>query len=270
MAKIEYTADQLQQIASLQQYVEAELQKRGIEDDGLYMSALDGQTIDPALLNDPIFQAYWQLTYYKLMEILQPETLQALSAEVGEVDFNTLYAAVDDETNEFVNQLLLDAPELMQFAALTDDDESTDPKEVLAYLMSTVPPASLGEPSAVLPSFTNQEARDAVKRLGLNEDMWDWIISTEEGGKASQANLLQMLADLDQQMFALSDALKTGKIDSTKFDTEVRDVQSQRAFLFEMINETQGRLNTMMMEISKILRDDNSNKLRILGNIGGS
>ena len=76
-----YNTDQLAQIDTLKSYVEDYCNSNDI-DPSIYLSGLDGNKISEDLKNDPAFQAYWQLTWLQVTEIIDPTQISSLDAQV--------------------------------------------------------------------------------------------------------------------------------------------------------------------------------------------
>ena len=259
---VTYTTDQSAQIDDLKSYIEEYCEANGI-DPAIYTSALDGQTIDPDLLNDPAFQAYWQLAYLQLMEILYPEMVQSVYAEVGEVDFDTLYAAAGDEINEFMADLVADNPELMSFAALTDGDPTTDAEAVSSAIETYS--AEIGA-SGNSTDYVDEQARELAEELGLG-DMWDYLIDTEEGIKSTENYLLNGLAELDQQLADLQEALESGQITAEEFSAQVEGISMYRELYVGLIQNLEDSWGNLIEMFSQLLKAQEEGQMAIARNL---
>lgn len=262
MAEVTYTTNQEVQIDELKSYVEEYCEANGI-DPAIYTSALDGRTIDPQLLNDPAFQAYWQLAYLQLMEILYPEMVQSVYAEVGDVDFDALYAAAGDEINRFVENLVVDSPELMSFAAETDGDAATDSKAISAAIEEYSADIGTSENST---DYVDEQARDLAKELGLG-GMWDWLIDSEEGIKSTENYLLNGLAELDQQLANLQEALESGEMTAEEFSAQVEGVSMYRELYVGLIQNLEDALGNLIEMFSQLLKKQEEGQLSIARNL---
>lgn len=258
MAPINYTAGQNQQIADLKNYVEEYCAQTGINPE-IYTHALDGTTgIDPALLNDPAFQAYWQLAYLQLMEIINPTLVQSLYSEVGEVNFDALYARADPEMNDFIQNLVLDSPELMSFAALADHSAATDPQAVMQALTAAIsPPTPAGEGGAASEEdptqYTDEVARRLKEEFGLS-GAWDWLIGTEEGIRSSENFLMGELAGMDQKLADLKDGLKNHTLSADEFNADVGQISSYRTYIMGVTQNLESALSQLVDMMSKVIK----------------
>lgn len=267
MPNINYTSTQNQQVNDLRSYIEEYCQTNGI-DPGIYTSALDGATIDPALLNDPAFQAYWQLAYLQLMEIINPLAVQSLYSEVGEIDFDALYSATDAETNEFIRNLVLDNPDLMAFAAIRDNDGATTADAVLQALQQrragrgTGPSSDGNSPE----EYVDEEARDLADELGLG-GVWDWMIDNEEGILSMEGFLMQGLAEIDQQLAGLQEALESGEMSAEAFEAQAAGVNMNRDLYLGLIQNLEDALGTIIEMFSQLIKAQNDQQLALARNM---
>ncbi|MBI2339107.1 MAG: hypothetical protein HYU99_01910 [Deltaproteobacteria bacterium] len=259
---VTYTTDQSAQIDDLKSYVEEYCEANGI-DPAIYTSALDGDAIDPELLSDPAFQAYWQLAYLQLMEILYPETVQSVYAEVGEVDFDSLYAAAGDEINEFMANLVADNPDLMAFSALTDGDSETSADTVTALIEEKL--ADAGE-SGGSTDYVDEQARDLAEELGLS-GMWDYLIETEEGIKSTENYLMGGLAELDQQLADLQEALESGEITAEEFSAQVEGISMYRELYVGLIQNLEDAWGNLIEMFSQLLKTQQDGQMAIARNL---
>ena len=261
---VTYTTDQSAQIDDLKGYVEEYCEANGI-DSAIYTSALDGQTIDPDLLNDPAFQAYWQLAYLQLMEILYPEMVQSVYAEVGEVDFDALYSAAGDEINQFMENLVADNPDLMAFAALTDGDSTTDPDAVSSAVESYSSGTSETRTSST--DYVDEQARDLLDLLGLDENLYGPLIDTEEGIKSTENYLLNGLAELDQQLADLQEALESGQITAEEFSAQIEGVSMYRELYVGLIQNLEDAWGNLLEMFSQLLKTQQEGQMSIARNL---
>ncbi len=265
MTTVTYTSTQTDQINDLKAYIEEYCSANGI-DPSVYTAALDGSTLDPAILNDPAFQAYWQLAYLQLMEMIDPALVQSVYAEVGEIDFDAVYAAADAETNEFIQNLVLDSPELMTFFAEADGDSSTDPEAVTTALTAySTDSESFGGGT----EYTDEQARDLAQELGL-DGMWDFLIETEEGMKSSENYLMEGLAEMDQQLADLSEALESGEITAEEFSAGVEQISAYRQIYVSLIQNFEDAWSTLLETFSQLLKAEEEGQMAIARNLSVS
>lgn len=266
MAEVNYTTDQLQQINDLKSYIEDYCSANGI-DPAVYTSALDGSTsIDPSLLSDPAFQAYWQLAYLQLMEIINPSLLQSINAEVGAIDFDSVYAAAGEEMNAYIQNLVLDNPEMMAFFAESDGNEQSDPEAVMNAL------ANYGVSSSADTSgsaYRDDQARDLADELGL-DGMWDFLIETEEGIRSSENYLMEGLADMDQQLVELQTALQNGTITAEEFSAGVEQISAYRQIYVGLIQNFEDAFAQLLETFSQLLKAQQDGQMAIVRNLSGA
>jgi len=268
MTEISYSSDQLQQIEDLKSYIEDYCSANGI-DPAVYTSALDGSTtIDPSLLADPAFQAYWQLAYLQLMELINPSLLQSINAEVGEIDFDTVYAAAGDDMNEYIQNLVMDNPELMAFFAQADGNSATDPDDVINSLEAySVSSDAFGDSGG--DGYTDDQARDLADELGLS-GMWDFLIETEEGMRSSESYLMEGLAEMDQQLIELQTALENGEISAEEFSAGVEQVSAYRQIYVGLIQNFEEAWSQLLETFSQLSKAEQEGQMAIARNLSGS
>lgn len=264
MPGINYTADQVQQINDLQAYIQEWCDTHGV-DPSIYTEALDGSAaISPAMLNDPVFQAYWQLAYLRLMEIINPTLVQSLYAETGEVDFDALYAAADPETNAFIENLVVDSPELMAFAVMSDGDPDT----VAANIFVLLEENESADPFAEF-AWTDEEAREIGEELGLG-GMWDWMVGTEEGIRSTENWLFNYLSEIDQQLADMQEALASGELTAEGFSANVESVSVTRQVVVGMIQNLEEAWNNLLELYSNMVKSEHETQMGILSRSGSS
>lgn len=279
MPPVSLSSSQNQQIEDLRSYVQDYCQTNGI-DPAIYTQALDpGNSLDPQLLNDPAFVAYWQLAYLQLMEIINPTAIQSLYTEVGEVNFDLLFtrtAESNPELNELVRRIVADSPELMAAVAASDTDVATDPLEVMNLILAHIPSsqgAASGEegeePVEDPLQFVDHGARKWKEEFGLS-DAWDDIIEMEETNLSWQNFSLNEMAELDAQVAKITDALRGGKVSADEMEANKADLQSisqQKQFYMGMLQNFQQTLNTRMELISKMLKTQNESMQAVVNNL---
>ena len=266
MAEVIYTSDQQSQINDLKSYIEDYCSANGI-DPSVYTSTLDGETLDPTILTDPAFQAYWHSVYGKLMEILNPTLVQSIYAETGEVDFDTLYAAAGDDMNAFIQNMVLDSPELMEFAAQTDGDSSTN-ADTVASSLAAYTGASTSSDSGQ-EDYTDEDARALADDLGL-DGMWDFLIGTEEGIKSSENYLLGGLSEMDQQLADLQTALDSGEITAEEFSAGVEQISSYRQVYVGLIQNFEDAWSNLLETFTQLLKAEQDGQMSIARNLSGN
>lgn len=260
MATVNYTTEQLQQIQDLQQYI----QETGADVE-LYTKALDGQTIDPQLLNDPAFQAYWKLAFLRLTEILNPEAIMAGNGDVDMLDFDAVYASTDPAYRDFLKQLILDSPELMGFAADIDSDEATSSAEILSYIEKHISKGLAVEEAPY--QYIDEEARALKEELGLG-DMWDWLIGTEEGVRSAETALLGELADLDQQQLEAIRAMRSGEMNETEASAQLDSISALRQVYLGAIQQLEENWKNILELFSQLLKKQDELVDGVVRNLG--
>lgn len=256
MTRVNYSSEQAAQIDQLKNYVEDYCQSNGI-DPKIYTNYLDGNqtTLDPKIRNDPVFQAYWQLAYLQLNEIVNPTPLQSQSSEVGEVNFDKLYASVDSQTNDLITKILADDPELMGFAAQTHGES---PLEVLSLLnQKTPPPAVVSENGGPIKAASKASSGSFL----------DWLQSSQEGMASVEEWAMQGMSDLDAYVASLKDMMETGKIDPAQAQVIMQDKMASREMYTYFIQQANGRMNQQLEFFSALLKSLSDNKNNLLHNL---
>ncbi len=254
MAQINYSSAQMDQINTLKSQIEDYCQTKGI-DSKSYTSYLDNKTtLDPAILNDPVFQAYWQMTYLQLMEIVNPSQVQSLTSEVGEVNFETLYAHTDQTTRDFMFNLVSDDPELMAFVASQNGNPDMPPEKILQLINKNMAPSTEDDLA-----YVDTQAREIQERLGLGAT-YDYLINTEEGLKTTENHLMVALSDMDSSLNQLGEALKSHtmsaqEVEATKMKFE--QVSANKNLLLAYIQKIEDALQKMMELYSTMVKAQN-------------
>lgn len=258
MAPINYTSEQQSQIDTLKSYVNEYCESHNIDPE-VYTKYLDNkQSIDPALLNDPIFQAYWKVTYLQLLEMISPEVLQSVVGEAGEINFDEVYAHAGDDINNFIMQLVSDDPELMAFVAASDQNAATDPN----YIRTLLEGPSGGDPAI----YVDEEARQMAQEWQLG-GMFDSLISQEEQTRTAQNHLLMGLAEMDQQYAELTEALSQGDMTA---QPKLTQLAQNRELYLQMAQKLEESLTTILNLFSQLLKSMNESQRAIANNIRGS
>jgi len=285
-----YNTDQLAQIDTLKSYVEDYCNSNDI-DPSIYLSGLDGNKISEDLKNDPAFQAYWQLTWLQVTEIIDPTQISSLDAQVGEVDFNALYAAQDAETNALITDLISDDPALMAYVLKESGQvEASDSLLALFTAANTAAAtsttvdsyaAALGLGLGDIPDevsgtttsdtlnnnmFEANDARDLAAQYDLGEG-FDWLISTEEGIRSTESSIFGYLAEMDQQLVDLKDALDTGKITAEEFSADSSNISVYRETMLGMLQQLETSLSSVMEMYSKLIEQANEMQMSTINNM---
>lgn len=246
---IYYQTAQEQQINDLKSYIEDYCQTNNI-DPTVYTGALDSRTgLPPDILQDPVFQAYWKLAYLQLMEILDPALVQSLYGQVGadNFDFDHVYSLVDPEFNQFLENLVVDNPELMAFLAQSDGNPDTSPEEVMAAI-SQLTQGLVPEP------YVAEDARRLIEELGVDNGLVNALLSTEEGIRATEQSILMSLAEMDAELAELRTALREGTMNADEFNAVVGQISANRQVNISMLGDIEGNLSNMFQLFSNLLQ----------------
>lgn len=258
---VNYTSDQVQQVDDLKAYIEEYCQANNI-DPSVYTSALDSRTgLPPDILQDPVFQAYWKLAYLQLMEILDPALVQSLYAQVGadNFDFDHVYSMVDPEFNQFLENLVMDNPELMGFLAHSDGNPETSADEVMSAISQLIQ-------AEVAPPYVAEDARRLIEELGIDNGLVNSLLYSEEGMKSAEQSILMELAEIDAMMVELTDGLRTGSMSADEFNARVGQISSNRQVLIAMLGDLQGKLGNMFQFFSNLLQTQTEALAQIVRN----
>lgn len=268
MAQVNYSSDQINQIADLQAYLEA-----NNIDPTVYMAAIDGNAIDTDLKNDPAFQAYWQLTYLQLTEILNPTMINSPEGDVGEIDFQALYDSASPEYNQFIEDLIADDPSIMTVLG-NEANQQTD------TLLGAIQTATGGsETAGVTGDYDvdgaiggsenymgySADARSIGEQYDLGEG-YDWIIQTEEGIRAAEGSIMTTLAEMDQMLVDLKEGLQSGTISAEQFAADAENISVYRETYLGMMQQLETSLMTVMEMISKIIEQATETNMAIVNN----
>lgn len=234
-------------------------------DPDVYVKALDdGTTIDPDILNDPIFQAYWQLTYLKLMEIVNPALIQSVYAETGEVNFDDVYARAGDDWNNYLENMVLDSPELLGFGALTDGNPETQESEVFAALDDYY--AARGAAST---DYIDEEAREMAQEMGYG-GMWNWLIGTEEGVISGMNGLMGYYTEYQQMYAELAQGIQDGTIDPEAGGAQLQQLSSSMSVVTTYMQNFQNFLSDIMEQFSNLKKAQSDGQMSIIRNMSGN
>lgn len=269
-----YGGGQITQIENLTQYVNEYCERNNI-DPSSYTAALDGSGM-AALRDDPAFQAYWQLAAMQLNYLLSGG--EQLYSEPGTVEFDDVavtaaYEAADQETRDFVEELLQDDPELMAFFAMQQSG-TPEANNILAALnlsqnRTTTPSnTSISEFPAQMEGYQHvaDDARDFVRRYELGS-FYNDVISTEEGIRSAEGSILNQIAEMDQTLADLSEAFDTGQIGVDKYNAEVKNVSVYRETLLAMMQSLESTLATIMELYSKMIEQQKEMAQSVIQNM---
>lgn len=284
-SNISYSQSQLNQIDELKDYIENYCTENNINP-AIYQSALDGK-IDENLKNDPVFQAYWQLAYLQLMEILYPTELCSMSGEVGEPDFDTIYNSATDEMNDFVEDLLADSPELIALFSDTEDPEnqsllstitaatteSTESTEYSSANSTTVSGVGAGGTTMFLEDaedsdYESTDTREFVEEYGI--EGFDYIIGTEEGIRAAQGSILEQISEMDQAIVEMTELFNSGEMSSEEYQAEMDNISVYRETLLGFMTTLENNLSTIIEMYSKLVEQTTEMQSAVISRWGAS
>lgn len=221
---------------------------------------------DLALYDDPVFEAYFQLAYQQLMEILYPEVINSLSAEVGEVNYDTLYANAGDEINELITLLLEDDPDLMlELTRMTQGDSEAD---YLAALLAATDSDSSGSDSGASYAYETSltdDARDMIES-GQVGTGFEWIVDQEDAFMAAEQSILDQLSEYDEAMVDLAEALANG-MDPEVYQAELESMTMGREALLAMLQAVQDQASNFFQMISNLIENMIDTNLNIVRNL---
>lgn len=276
-------------------------------DPAIYTSALnDGKVYDDALLKDPFFEAYWELTYIKLMELINPPLVQSMYAQVGgDADsvsamFDQLYAQADPELNKSIESMVLDNPELAEmFSKYSESEDGTyDAAAVFLWLSGQAPESYLVEDSlfGTLENntanqqttnlsnaeengessegssdpyvFVDEQARRLQDDLGLHGTVFDTILGQEESIESLKGNLMKEMGKLDAFLADLDEALNTGKMSKEQFQTQFEQFSLKKQLLLGLYQQAEHTFNNMLQMFSQLIKSRDEQHQMIIRNQG--
>lgn len=266
MVQVYSQTEQARQINDLNSYVEDYCSAKGL-DPSIYTAALNSQTIDPNILKDPVFQAYWQLTHLQLMEIVNPTIAQSFYAEVEQIDFDAVYPKTGDEMTASIQNLV----DELSVEGTTSADSSTVQAgtRMLASTKGTTTLAGESSDSSGGNDYTDEDARELAEELGL-DGMWDFLIETEEGSKSSENYLLEGLAEMDEQLTALQEALELGEMSAEEFSAGVEQISAYRQLYVGLIQNFEDAFSNLLQTFSQLLKAEEDGQMAILRNLSVS
>ena len=230
--------------------VESYCATNGIDTDE-FLANLD-EKLTTSVFDNPTLQAYFQLAYMQLVELLYPEKINSLEAEVGEVNFETLYTNSDDAFNSFITNLIEDDPELMAFYARQAGGAS-EGDFVLGMLASMAEQQNSengGNGQNQQNTSITQDARDLTAKYDLGPG-FDWVINKEDAFAAAETAILDRLSEYDQAVNEMVDMLANGE----GSDAELQNLQYVREGMIAMLQHVTDAKLTFMETISKIYKD---------------
>lgn len=270
---------QMTQIENLSQYVTDYCRQNNI-DPATYVAALDGKDM-AQLRDDPAFQAYWQLAAMQLSYLLSGG--EQLYSEPGTVEFDDVaisaaYDSADEETREFIDQLLQDDPELMAFFAMQQGGNEEANNILAAINLSQNRTTNVLQTSisdSDLPGQISgyrhvaEDARNFVNKYELGS-FYDDVISTEEGIRSAEGSILGQIAEMDQQLVDLGEAFDSGKMGVDKYNAEIKNVSVYRETLLAMLQNLESTLSTVMEMYSKMIEQQKEMAQSVIQNMRGA
>lgn len=263
-----YTSDQIAQLEQLRQEIEAYCEANDI-DPNIYLSALDGGTIDEDLKNDPIFQAYWEVAYRQLLEIIAPTEIYSAYGSIDEIDFNTLYElteSYDPSINSFIETLLADDPELMAYYQALETGDVDAGTAVLMEINQLYVDAAAEAAEDAEEYIYTADARAYAEETDLTEE-FEGILDTIEATRAAETSILTQLAEMDQTLAELAEAMNTGEISTEEYSAEVESLSASREMLMTMLQALESSLATILEMYSKLLEQMRELESSITSNV---
>lgn len=263
-----YSSDQIAQLEQLRQEIEAYCETNGI-DPNIYLSALDGGTIDEDLKNDPVFQAYWELAYRQLLEIIAPTEIYSAYGSIDEIDFDTLYQLTEDydpSINSFVETLLADDPELMAYYVGLEAGDMDAGTAVLMEINQLYVDSATEAAEEAEEYLYTADSRAYAEEAGLTEE-FEGILDTIEATKAAETSILTQLAEMDQSLMELAEAMNSGEISTEEYSAQVESISASREMLMTMLQALESSLATILEMYSKLLEQMRDMESSITSNI---
>lgn len=234
------------------------LEAQGVDVSSLDLDGVDSSDLD---MSDPAIEAYFQLAYMQLMEILYPEQINSLEAQIGEVNFDTLYANTDAETNEIIMSLIEDDPDMLSAMTRASAGDA-EGDAVDAYINAIYTP---DDGSAV---SWESSITDDFEELGLEE--WNWVADQEEAFKSAEQSILDSLSEYDQMILDITDAFEAGAITEAQYEQQLTDVNMGREALLGMLQAVQSQEQNFFEMISDLIENMIDTQMAIIRNTGGS
>jgi len=227
--------------------IEAYCEAQGIDPDD-FLANLDSAST-ASLYDNPTFEAYFQLCYMQLMELLYPEVYYSAEGDTGSIDFDTLYAAADEDMNELIYELIEDDPELMAYYALQEGGQSE--ADAFMDLLDSYY-ATLNEDGTEDDGISDaiQEAYDLAEEYGLGGVAA--LADKELMFESAQNSILDMLEEYDAGITALVEALNAGEISETEFEAEMSTISYYRETMLAMLQQLTTQEMTYFEAISEL------------------
>lgn len=263
------SSDQLAQLDQLKEYIEEYCESQGI-DASTFVDSIDGD-LSADFLNDPVFQAYWQMAYLQLLYLLSGGSPSVASN--GEIeypdDLMSVYNSASQEMLDYCTSLLTDNPELMVFFAMqTGDFQEGDTANSLLALISQTEASTATETETEDDSddeWENTIAREFVAKYGSSESL-DWLIEYEEGIRAAEGSILDYLAEMDQQMVELTEALEGGSMSAEEYQAEMESISSYREVMLTMLQSLESTMSNVMEMYSKMIENMQEMQMAVINN----
>lgn len=239
------------------------------EEAAVYLSTnnYDGQTIDAAILQDPAFQAYWQMTYLKLMEIIDPTLVMAGYAVEGgnlEALFNYVYARADQTTNDNLETMALDNVNLFGLSADVDGDPNTDPQAIVdaANAWEAANSGSSGY------DYVNEEAYQMLEDTELdNEAMLTYAISFGDYSKNFISYCQDQTIQIMAEFASITDLLNSGEITPEVASGMYGQQTATMQFWNGLQQNALSQDNTVLELFSEMVKADSQAKQQVIGNV---
>ena len=263
------TSAQLAQMDQLKEYIEEYCEAQGI-DSSTFVDSIDGN-LSADYLNDPIFQAYWNMAYLQLLYLLSGGSPSVASN--GEIEYPDnlmeVYNSASQEMLDYCTSLLSDNPELMVFFAMqTGDFQEGDTANSLLALISQTEASTSTELETEDDSedeYTNTIAREFIAKYGSSESL-DWLIEYEEGIRATESSILDYLAEMDQQLVELTEALEGGSMSAEEYQAEMESISSYREIMLTMLQSLESTMSNVMEMYSKMIENMQEMQMAVINN----
>lgn len=262
VSSVSTTYDYTSAMDAIRQEIEAYCEVNGI-DSAQYLDSLD-ENFSLAVYDNPTLEAYFQLAYMQLAELLDPALINSLEAQIGEVNFETLYANAGDDFNELVVSLIEDDPELMAYYAMQGGGE-TEGQFLLDYLSEIQTEAGADSGSE---SFTD-DARELAEMYGFGEG-FEWVVDQEDLFKAAEMSILERLQEYDSAIMDLAEMLESGEISETYFESEMQNIYYGRETLLMMLSQVTEQEMRFFEMISEMYEKANEMNMSIINNMRGA
>ncbi|MBU0506537.1 MAG: hypothetical protein ABII18_11600 [bacterium] len=234
---------------NIQAEVEAYCEANGINAED-YLSNLDGNlTIN--VFDNPTLAAYFQLAYMQLVEMLYPEVINSIEAEVGAVDFATLYESCDEEFNAFITSIIQDDPELMALFSMQAGSSDSEIQALYAELAKMIS-SSDSEADDMGATFYTDQARDSAAGTS-HEDFVNWLADQEDMFTSVEMSILDQLSTYDQAILEIKAALENDDISAEEFQAEMENIMFGRETLMTMLQQVTAQKSQFFEMISEMM-----------------